>query len=288
MGRRGIGAAFPCIQKSGRAAAGAVGLARHQCCEGGWGIAGSRQVQLNGTADPLPAAPHRYRVYGQLKGDIDQNQLASRLTGFRVGPERMRIGGVEDRLHRPPPILEVGRSSQQRGVVDGLFFSGELPLAYSHLVLKFDDAPEQVCRSLGAQAGNKKKKTLNRLAFVGKEIIPPAELLIHEGEKGQRYALEQSLAQCILKNHRQCQLALHTLIPAQTSRSTRLKLKPASHESRQAFGLAHPAAGNPAGSPGWDKDRCDEWGARLFEACLRPRPGPSSRYLVLNRYWRDD
>src|ERR1035441_7212858 len=42
-----------------------------------------------------------------------------------------------------------------------------------------------------ARAGDENKKTLNRLAFVRKEIIPPAELLIDEGEKGQRDALEQ-------------------------------------------------------------------------------------------------
>ena len=110
--RRGIGAASNDIQQSGAAATGTVGLAGHKSCEGGVRIAGLREVQLDGTADALPAAPHRCRIDGKFHGNIEQNKSAFRLNGSAVALERMRVGGVEDRLHRPPPFLEVRRSGQ--------------------------------------------------------------------------------------------------------------------------------------------------------------------------------
>jgi hypothetical protein len=95
-----------------------------------------------------------------------------------------------------------------------VFVGGELPVGDPHLLFKFDYIVEQIRRLLGTEACDEKKKTLNRLPFVGKEIIPLVELLVDEGEKGQRYALEQAFAQSLLKIRRQCLLNPHHLFPA--------------------------------------------------------------------------
>ena len=97
-------------------------------------------------------------------------------------------------------------------------------MADPHFVFKLDHISEQVRRLIGTEARDEKKQTLNRLPFIGEEVFPLVKLLIDEGEKGQRYAFEQALAQSVLKFFRQCLLDPHTSFPAQKSRPTQLNL----------------------------------------------------------------
>jgi hypothetical protein len=115
----------------------------------------------------------------------------------------MLVCRVEDRLNGPPPILKVRRPGELRGVQDGLFGGRELPVPHPHLLFQFDHIPKEAGRLLRAQVCHIKQKPLDRLPFVGKEITPLVELLIDEGKKRKRQALEQPLAQSVLEILRQ-------------------------------------------------------------------------------------
>ena len=96
------------IQKSRAATSVIVGPACQKNFEGGVRTVGLREVQLDGMADSMPAAPHSFRIDRKVQWNIEQNKFTFRLNGCTVGLERTRIRRVVDRLHRLPPILKVG------------------------------------------------------------------------------------------------------------------------------------------------------------------------------------
>ena len=92
----------------------------------------------------------------------------------------------------------------------------------THLVFEFDHVSEQIRGLLWAEACHVKKESFNRLPFVGEKIIPLTELLINKGEKSQRNAIEQALAQRVLNFHGQFLFGRHSPLQARKSCPSRL------------------------------------------------------------------
>ena len=83
----------------------------------------------------------------------------------------------------------------------------------THFPFQLSHIAKKSGRLLRGQACHVNEKSLDRLAFVGKKVLPAVKLLVDERKEGERQTLENAIVQCALQIVRRLVGDCHTCFP---------------------------------------------------------------------------